>query len=144
MRISRDNSAPCTPSGDSGPNSSACQHLGVAGKALAAIFYVSDTVLIADNLPGSSDTGNVSASIAPSNNPNDLAHSRHEINWRLGHRDNRYLQVDGQSQDGYPRHSDGFVYVLADGHSKWRKRGKNTDGTYFGGTKDEEWIASRP
>ncbi len=134
----------CTPSGGNGPDSPACRHIGVAGQPLAAISYPASTILIADNLPASGDTGDVSTGTAPSVNPGDLAHSRHEINWQLGHRDNRYLQVDGQSQDGYPRHSDGFVYVLADGHSKWRKRGKNSDGTYSGGTLDNEWIANQP
>lgn len=139
-----DNTDACTPAGDSsGPDSPACQHLGVAGQAMAAISYPADTILIADSLPANGDTGDVSTSIAPSNNLNDLAHSRHEINWQLGHRDNTYLQVDGQAQDGYARHSDGFVYVLADGHSKWRKRTLQ-NGRYTGGTKDAEWIANRP
>ncbi|HLV80298.1 MAG TPA: prepilin-type N-terminal cleavage/methylation domain-containing protein, partial [Chthonomonadaceae bacterium] len=99
----------CTPTGaPNGPDNPACQHIGVAFQAMAAITYPASTILIADGLPASGDTGNVSTGIAPSMNPNDLAHNRHEINWQLGHRDNTYLQVDGQSQDGYPRHSDGF------------------------------------
>jgi prepilin-type N-terminal cleavage/methylation domain-containing protein len=138
-----DNSDACTPSGGNGPDNPACQHLGVAGKALAAVSYPASTILITDNLPATGDSGDVRTDISPSNNPNDLAHSRHEINWQLGHRDNRYLQVDGQSQDGYARHSDGFVYVLTDGHSRWRKRALQ-DGFYVGGTTDDEWIATRP
>jgi type II secretory pathway pseudopilin PulG len=138
------NTAACTPTGaPNGPDSPNCQHIGVAGQALAALSYPSNTILIADSLPSTFDTGEPTTSTAPSMNPNDLAHNRHEINWQLGHRDNRYLQVDGQSQDGYPRHNEGFVYVLADGHSKWRKRGLSNL-RYTGGTTDEEWIASRP
>jgi prepilin-type N-terminal cleavage/methylation domain-containing protein len=138
-----DSSDACAPSGGNGPDRSDCRHLGVAGKLLAAISYASDTILIADNLPATGDTGDVSTNISPSSSPNDLAHSRHEINWQLRRRDNRYLQVDGQSQDGYPRHSDGFVYVLADGHAKWRNRSL-LNGLYTGGTRDEEWMADRP
>ncbi len=139
-----DNTDACTPSGENGPDSASCQHIGVAGKTLAAVSNASDSILIADNLPAKIDTGDVSTGTNPSSNPNELAHSRHEINWQWGHRDTRYLQVDGQSQDGYPRHSDGFVYVLADGHSKWRKRTKNSDASYSGGTKDIEWLATQP
>lgn len=138
-----DNTPACTPGGGgSGPDSPACRHLGVAGQALAALSFPSATILIADSLPAAGDTGDVSTGRAPSMNPNDLAHGRHEINWQWGHRDNRFLQVDGQSQDGYPRHAGGFVYVLADSHAQWRGRSLQNN-QYVGGTKDEEWIAAR-
>ena len=94
------------------------------------------TVLIADNLSSDVDTSdgdNVT-----------LGHARHEINWQWGQRDPTRLSINGKSQDGYSRHSDGFVYVLADGHSKWRKREKRANGTFQGGTKDEEWLANQP
>lgn len=139
-----DDSPSCTPSGSSnGPDSPYCTHIGVAGQALSTISYPSETILIADSLPANSDSGDVSTGISGSSNPSNLAHSRHEINWQLGHRDSTYLQVDGQSQDAYPRHTDGFVYVLIDGHSKWRKR-TIQNGRFSGGSKDIEWIASRP
>ena len=137
-----DNTDACTPSGNNGPDSPGCNHIGVAKHPMAAVTYPASTILIADNVPETGDNGGVSI-LAPSNNLTDLAHNRHEINWQLGHRDNRYLQVDGQSQDGYPRHSEGFVFVLADGHSKWRKRSFQNN-LYTGGTQDEEWIANRP
>lgn len=139
-----DNTDACTPSGDNGPDNPACNHIGVAGRNMAAVTSSASTILIADNAPATSDTGDVSVGTAPGVDLAALAHSRHEINWQLGHRNNAYLQVDGQSQDGYPRHSEGFVYVLADGHSKWRKRGRLANGTYMGGTTDNEWIATQP
>lgn len=139
-----DSSAACTPTGaPNGPDNPACRHLGVAGQPVAALTYPASTIMVADNLPAGGDTGDVSTSIAPSMSPGDLAHSRHEINWQLGRRDNSFLQVDGQSQDGYPRHSGGFVLVFADSHSKWRKRDM-VGGRYSGGTTDAEWIATRP
>jgi hypothetical protein len=118
----------------------ACQHLGVAGRALAAVTYPSDTILIADNLPSATDTEDGDGT----NTPSGLNHARHEINWQVGKRDNTKLAVEGKSQDGYPRHLGGFVYVCADGHSKWRRREMQAGYTFTGGTKDEEWIASRP
>ena len=118
----------------------ACQHLGVAGHTLAAVTYPSDTILIADNLPSATDTEDGDGANAPTG----LNHARHEINWQVGKRDNAKLAVDGKSQDGYPRHAGGFVYVCADGHSKWRRREMKSGYVYTGGTKDEEWIATRP
>lgn len=138
-----DNSDACTPNGSGGPENPACAHIGVAGHPLAAISYPSTTILIADNLPASTDTGDESTSRGASQNPADLAHNRHEINWQLGHRDARYLQVNGAAQDGYPRHNDGFVYVLSDGHARWQQRAFQ-NGLYTGGTQDWQWIASRP
>ncbi len=137
-----DNSDACIP-GSGNPDSANCSHIGVAKHAMAAVTYPAETILIADSAPEATDNGGVAA-FAPSNSLTDIGHSRHEINWQLGHRDNTFLQVNREQQDGYPRHSEGFVYVLADGHSKWRKRGQNANGAYYGGTKDKEWIASRP
>jgi len=114
----------------------ACRHIGVAGQADAAIGTPASAILIADNLPSTADTGD--------GDNTTLGHGRHEINWQWGKRDTTRLSVGGKSQDGYPRHSDGFVYVLVDGHSKWRKRDKQPDGTFRAGTKDEEWLANQP
>ena len=137
------NSADCTPSGDpNGPDSPSCQHVGAAGKSTTAIISPATIILVADSLPATGDTGDVSTATAPSNNPSDLAHSRHEINWQVGHRNNTFLQVDRQSQDGFPRYQDGFTLVACDSHAKFRKRPKSTTGFFSGGTKDEEWIAT--
>ena len=114
----------------------ACRHIGVAGHPMAAVNTPSSTILIADNLPSNVDTADGDDTI--------LGHGRHEINWQWAHRDPTRLSVAGKSQDGYPRHSDGFVYVLADGHAKWRKREKRSDGTFTPATKDEEWLANTP
>lgn len=114
----------------------ACRHIGVAGKSTTTVSSPSTAILIADNLPSKLDTGDGDDSI--------LGHGRHEINWQWGHRDATKLSVGGKSQDGFSRHSDGFVFVLADGHAKFRKREKHSDGTFTIGTKDEEWLASNP
>ena len=104
----------------------ACRHIGVAGHAMAGVNTPSSTILIADNMPADHDTGDGDAAT--------LGHGRHEINWQWGHRDAARLSVGGKSQDGYPRHSAGFVYVLADGHTKWRKREEKANGTFTVGT----------
>ncbi len=114
----------------------ACRHIGIAGQALAAVASPASTILITDNLPADHDTED--------GDDTTLGHARHEINWQWGRRDATRLSVGGKSQDGYARHSDGFVYVLADGHSKWRRREKKADGTFVVGTKDEEWLANTP
>jgi prepilin-type N-terminal cleavage/methylation domain-containing protein/prepilin-type processing-associated H-X9-DG protein len=132
-----DNSAACTASADD----PGCAHVGVAGASLASVTKPSETVLIVDNVPSSTDTANGNA--GASNNPSDLNHGRHEINWEVGHRDVTHLSVDGHSQDGYPRHNSGFVLVMADGHAKWRTR-PFVNGLYSTGTKDIEWMANQP
>lgn len=134
----------CTPSGGpNGPDNPACQHVGAAGKSTTAITESASTILIADSLPAKLDTGGVSTGIAASNVPSDLAHGRHEINWQVGSRDNRFLQVHGQAQDGYARYQGGFTFVACDAHAKFRKREKLADGTYRGGTQDIEWLAQK-
>jgi len=132
-----DGTAACTANAD-GP---ACRHIGVAGQSFAVVTNPASIVLIADNLPGTVDTMDGTADV--SNDPAHLGHSRHEINWKLGTRDNTHLSVNGKSQDGYPRHSDGFVLVMADGHAKWRRRSL-INGVYSGGTQDMEWEAAQP
>ncbi len=113
-----------------------CRHIGVAGHALAGVEIPASAILIADSLPADSDTGDGDNAV--------LGHGRHEINWQWTKRDSIHLSVGGKSQDGYPRHSDGFVYLLTDGHAKWRKREKRPDGTFRAGTLDAEWLASQP
>ncbi len=113
-----------------------CRHIGVAGKSTTALNSPALTILIADNLPSKLDTGD--------GDDVTLGHARHEINWQWGHRDSTHLSVGGKSQDGYPSHTGGFVYVLADGHAKWRRRELKSNGTYVIATKDEEWLAASP
>jgi prepilin-type N-terminal cleavage/methylation domain-containing protein len=123
--------ASCTSADDPG-----CRHIGVAGQAEAAISTPASALLIADNLPSDVDTGD--------GDNTTRSHSRHEINWQWGKRDATRLTVAGKSQDGYPRHTDGFVLVMADGHARWRKREKHADGTFTQGTSDGEWLADQP
>ncbi len=113
-----------------------CRHIGVAGQSLAAINTPVSTILIVDNLPSSVDTGK--------GDNTTLNQERHEINWQWGRRNPTQLSVAGMSQDGYPRHNEGFECVYADGHAKWRRRVKMPDGTFQAGTKDTEWLANSP
>ena len=113
-----------------------CRHIGLAGQPLSAINTPASTILITDNLPSNRDTGDGDNTI--------MSHGRHEINWQWGRRDATRLTVGGKSQDGYARHSDGFVYLLGDGHAKWRKREKLSGDRFRGGTQDEEWLANTP
>lgn len=121
-----------------------CRHIGVAGQSLAAVTYFADTILIADNLPSLTDTDDGDGT----NSPAGLSHGRHEFNWQMNRRDRSRLAVEGKSQDGYPRHNGGFVLVMTDGHAKWRSRPLGSGGQYTfssnGGTRDEEWVATRP
>lgn len=136
------NSPECTPSGTpNGPDNLNCRHLGAAGKSTTAIENSAGIIFVADSIPASSDTGNVSTGIVPSQKPLDLSHGRHEINWQLGHRDNSFLQVNGQAQDGYPKYLGGFTFVACDSHAKFRKRPTRGDGSFYGGTVDSEWLA---
>ncbi len=113
----------------------ACRHIGVAGQLQAAVQTPANTILIADNLPAATDTGDGDDATP--------GHGRHELNWQWGKRDATRLTVGGKSQDGYPRHSEGFVLVLADGHSRWRQRRAQAS-RYMGGTLDAEWPANSP
>lgn len=117
-------------------DSPTCRHIGLAGQTLSAINTPASTILITDNLPSGVDTGDGDNMV--------LSHGRHEINWQWGRRDATRLTVGGKSQDGYTRHSDGFVYLLGDGHAKWRKREKLSGDRFRGGTQDEEWLANSP
>ncbi len=119
-----------------GADDPACRHIGVAGQPAAAIVNSASTILIADNLPSDIDTGN--------GDDTTLGHSRHEINWQWGKRDATRLSVGGKSQDGFPRHTGGFVLVMADGHAKWRKRDQAPSGTFTPGSMDVEWLSGQP
>ncbi len=136
----------CNPDGTNGPDTAGCQHVGVAGQLLARVSAPAVTVLIVDAVPYDLVTGPTlgAPSLAgPSNDPNALSQERHEVNWQVGHRDSAHLSNQGQLQDGYPRHADGFVLVMADGHAKWRRR-TFVNGIYGGGTTDMEWLAAQP
>ena len=115
---------------------SACRHIGVAGHSTTSIDYPSNAILIADNLPSLTDTGE--------GDNFTLGHSRHEINRQWGHRDTTKLTVNGMSQDGFTRHGDRFVLVFSDGHASTRSRKQNPDGTFVPATKDGEWLANNP
>ena len=140
------NMTACNPDGTNGPDTPGCQHVGVAGQPLPVVTAPAQTVLIVDAVPSNSVTGPTLAdpSLAgPSNDPNSLSQERHEVNWQVGHRSSASLSNQGQLQDGYPRHNDGFVLVMADGHAKWRRR-TFVNGVYGGGTTDTEWLAAQP
>lgn len=140
-----DGSPVCTPTGGpNGPDNPACKHLGSAGKLTTAITLPSTTIFVVDSIPESTDNGGVSTSIAPSNKAVDISHSRHEVNWQVGLRNAKFLQVYGEQQDGYPRYQGGFTFVACDGHAKFRKRPQAADGSYYGGTQDSEWLATQP
>jgi len=128
-----DNTAICT----TAPDDPACKHIGLAGQNLSVVTYSADTVLIVDNASEASDNGDINNGTGATSSPADLSHGRHEINWQIGYRQPGYLNVGGRSQDGYPRHNDGFVLVMADGHAKWRRR-TFVNGLYGGGTLDNQ------
>jgi prepilin-type N-terminal cleavage/methylation domain-containing protein len=100
--------------------------LGAAHQSLAAFTRPADTLLIVDGWP---------AVAAPATDE-----ERHEVAWVWGQRDSVHRPLD----DGNPRHHGGFNFAACDGHAKSRKRDARADGTFFGGTKDVEWLASQP
>ncbi|BDI29257.1 hypothetical protein CCAX7_13080 [Capsulimonas corticalis] len=134
-----DNTPTCT----SSPDDPGCAHIGVAGQSLAAVTAPSATILIADSAPEATDNGDINNGTGATNKAADLSHGRHEINWQWGHRQRGYINVDGRSQDGFPRHNDGFEMVMADGHAKYRARPLQ-GAQYGGGTLDNEWLANQP
>jgi prepilin-type N-terminal cleavage/methylation domain-containing protein/prepilin-type processing-associated H-X9-DG protein len=102
--------------------------IGAAFQPLAAFTLPAETLFIVDGWPAASEP-----------DENDTP-ERHEIRWVLGSRD----AVHNAGDDGNPRHQSGFNFVACDGHAKWRRREKKADGTFAGGTRDEEWLAARP
>ena len=127
---------------DANPDDAPCQHIGVAGSTLANVTYPADTILIADNAPSKTDTGDTGVA-GNSNDPASLNHSRHEINFVVEERNTQYISANGKSQDGFPRHNGGFIAVMSDGHAKYRHRTLSGN-VYTGGTKNNEWIANQP
>lgn len=124
------------------PDDPACAHIGLAGKPTTVVTFPANTILIADNLPATLDTGDGSDTV--------LNHARHEINWQWGFRQAGRLSVGGKSQDGYPRHTGGFTVVYGDGHAGLKKRpivnldAPSGQAQFGGGTKDTEWLAVNP
>ncbi len=102
------------------------KRIGAAFSPLSAFDRPTETVFILDGWPLASE---------PSADP-----ERHEVAWKIGSRNVEANALD----DGNPRHLEGFSIVFCDGHSKWRKRSKNPDGTFASGTRDEEWLAAQP
>ena len=108
------------------------QRLGAAFQPLAAFTKPAETILILDGWPAT-------AAGTPGGD------ERHEMGWHTAPGDPEQRDVVHHPRDdGNPRHTDGFNMVLCDGHAKWRKRDRQADGTYSGGTKDSEWFASQP
>jgi prepilin-type N-terminal cleavage/methylation domain-containing protein/prepilin-type processing-associated H-X9-DG protein len=102
--------------------------IGAAFAPLAAFTRPADTILILDGWPAASEV------------PEADGPERHEIRWVWGSRDAIHHPLD----DGNPRHTGGFNFVLTDGHAKWRKRDMLPGGLFGGGTKDVEWLANQP
>ncbi len=100
--------------------------VGAAFNRLSMFSRPAETVFILDGWPLQSE---------PSSDP-----ERHEVAWKLGSRNAQSNALD----DGNPRHLEGFSIVFCDGHSKWRRRQSNSNGTFGSGTRDEEWLATRP
>lgn len=101
-------------------------HIGAAFAPLSSFTRPAETVFVVDGWPEAAE---------PASDP-----ERHEVAWALGSRD----VVNNAHHDGSPRHLEGFSMVLCDGHAKWRKRTTNSNGTFSGGTRDEEWLVNRP
>jgi len=99
---------------------------GTAFSPLAGISRPADAILILDGWPAAAE---------PSEDE-----ERHEIAWSWGQRD----AVRNPLHDRNPRHTAGFNLVNCEGHTKWRGRQRNADGTFSGGTRDVEWLAAQP
>lgn len=102
--------------------------IGAAFAPLSAFTRPAETLLIVDGWPAATEPAE------------EEVPERHEIRWVWGHRDAMHNPWD----DGNPRHSSGFIYVACDGHSRWRKREKQGERLFSGGTRDIEWLASQP
>lgn len=100
--------------------------LGAAHQPLAAFTKPAETLLIVDGWPESSEPAE--------------DEERHEMRWVWGHRDAAHNPL----HDGNPLHHSAFNFVACDGHAKNRKREKQANGTFAGGTRDVEWLANQP
>jgi prepilin-type processing-associated H-X9-DG protein len=111
--------------------------IGAAFQPLAAVTDPVDTLYIVDGWPVASAA---EAGAYP---------ERHEIGWVPagygapsggGHsRDPDLNPYD----DGNGRHTGSLNFLACDGHVKTRRRVQRSDGRFDGGTRDEEWIASK-
>ncbi len=98
--------------------------VGAAWAALAEAAQPAGLILFVDGWPLPRDPG--------AGNGRD----RHVIDWVDGERDRFRQSVD----DGNPRHGDRFMAFFADSHVVSRPRKRASNGTFSGGTADEEWL----
>jgi prepilin-type N-terminal cleavage/methylation domain-containing protein/prepilin-type processing-associated H-X9-DG protein len=111
--------------------------IGAAFQPLAAITYPSDTLYMVDGWPAATEAAAGSYE------------ERHEIGWvptALGGGGGEHHRRDAAVNpydDGSPRHTGAMNFLACDGHAKTRRRERRVDGRYDGGTRDEEWIATR-
>ena len=98
--------------------------IGAAWAALGQAQEPSRLILFVDGWPLEGDPG-------PGN-----GRDRHVVNWVFGERDRLRHDVD----DGNPRHLGNFLIVTLDGHASSRPRPRAADGTFRGGTQDDEWL----
>ncbi|MBM3458828.1 MAG: DUF1559 domain-containing protein [Armatimonadetes bacterium] len=99
--------------------------IGAAYAPLAAITAPSLTILLVDSWPAAPDT-------VQDEEP-------HEMNWAPGERNPEEHAWD----DGNPRHQGGFHILWVDGHVSRRQRAHRPEGTFSGGTREEEWLRYR-
>jgi prepilin-type N-terminal cleavage/methylation domain-containing protein/prepilin-type processing-associated H-X9-DG protein len=111
--------------------------IGAAFQPLSAISYPSDTLYIVDGWPVATE-----AAARP-------YVERHEIGWvptaygqARGEHHVRDAAVNAYD-DGSARHTGVMNFVACDGHAKSRRRELRAEGRFDGGTRDEEWIATR-
>ncbi len=113
------------------------REIGAAFQPLAAITYPSDTLYLVDGWPVASEAA-AGAYV-----------ERHEIGWvpvamgsPRGEQHRRDVLLN-PFDDGNGRHTGAMNYVACDGHVKTRRREWVGGARFEGGTRDEEWIATR-
>jgi len=100
------------------------EHAGASFAPFASIERPAEVVMLLDGWPTATE-------------PDETLHpERHEIAWLTGSRNAAKNFFD----DGNPRHTGGFNFAATDGHARWRKRDKKSDGTFSGGLKDSEYL----
>jgi prepilin-type N-terminal cleavage/methylation domain-containing protein/prepilin-type processing-associated H-X9-DG protein len=111
--------------------------IGAAFQPLAVISYPSDTLYLVDGWPVATE-----AAAGP-------YVERHEIGWMpsalgtpQGEHGTRNASINPYD-DGNGRHTGSLNFLACDGHAKTRRRELRADGRFDGGTRDEEWVASR-
>jgi prepilin-type N-terminal cleavage/methylation domain-containing protein/prepilin-type processing-associated H-X9-DG protein len=116
---------------------SAGRQIGAAFQPLAAISYPSDTLYLVDGWPVATEAAG-----------NGYV-ERHEIAWvpaAMGGPRGEYHRRDpirNAYDDGNGRHTGSMNFLACDGHVKTRRREWVGSSGFQGGTRDEEWIASR-